>query len=225
MRIGIITALAREAASFRAAQGMLCHDLDYVVTCAGPGPTRAAAAAADCTASGCDALMSWGVAGALVGELAPGALVLASAIHTEDGAELLCDRALNARLAASLAMLAPLHARLASVTEPVLEGTAKRALGAATGCVAVDLESAAIARTAAAVGAAFVAVRCVVDPVAFDLPAAALAGLRADGSVAPAATLTALLRQPSDLPDLLRLATWFRRATSTLARAARALGA
>lgn len=225
MRIGIITALAREAASLGTARGRWCGDLDYVLVCAGPGPARAAAAAVDCTASGCDALISWGVAGALASELVPGTLLLARAVHTEDGAELTCDAALTARFAAALAMLAPTQACLASVSAPLCAGSAKRALGAATGCAAVDLESAAIARTAAGAGAAFVAVRSVVDPVDFDLPAAALAGLRADGGVAPLATLGALLRKPSALPDLVRLAVWFRRATGALASAARALGA
>lgn len=225
MRLGIITALAREAASFRAAQGVLCDGLDYLVDCAGPGQSRAAAGAARCAAAGCDVLLSWGVAGALVPEFAPGSLMLALTIRAEDGTDWACDAALNRRLAARLAPLAPHHARFASVTDPLVTGTAKRALGAATGCAVVDMESAAVARTAAAHGVAFAAIRCVVDPVDFSLPRAALAGMRADGGVAPAATLTALLRHPSELPDVLRLARWFQRATGILTRAARVLGA
>ena len=74
------------------------------------------------------------------------------------------------------------------------------------------MESAALARIAAAAGAPYAAVRCIVDPADFDLPLAALAGMRYDGRQAALATCAALLRRPGELGDLLRLAGWYRAA-------------
>jgi 6-phosphogluconate dehydrogenase len=87
--------------------------------------------------------------------------------------------------------------------------------------IAVDMESAAVARTAQASGVGFAAVRAISDEVDFDVPAAALAGLNDDGSISAAAVLTALCKQPREFRALLELARRFQRAEKSLRQAAR----
>jgi adenosylhomocysteine nucleosidase len=94
--------------------------------------------------------------------------------------------------------------------------TTKRQLHAATGAHAIDLESGSVARVAQANGLPFVAVRAISDPAERGLPPAALVALDRQGGVDLVRVLGSLLRQPSQLPALLRLA-------ADAARARRAL--
>jgi hypothetical protein len=81
---------------------------------------------------------------------------------------------------------------------------AKRALRARTGALAVDNESHVVASAAAARGLPMAAVRVIMDPVTRELPASALAAVRANGTIDLAAVIRSLAREPSDLPMLLR---------------------
>lgn len=224
MKIGIIAALAAEASTFAATDGTFCAEHRYVVTIGGVGPEQAATAAAACLDNGCEVLLSWGLAGGLEPRLPPASLLIATEAIDESGMSWAADAEFNAMLGARLARLGPEKGVVTSVATPVSSVAAKAALHAdRSGAVVVDMESATLARMAAAAGARFAAVRCVVDPADFDLPRAALAGMRADGHTAVMATSAALLRHPQELPDLLRLAGWYRAALRQLARAAHEL--
>lgn len=223
MKIGIVTALAAEAETFAWPAGVLCGSHACTVRTCGVGPRQAEAAARACLAEGCDALVSWGLAGGLDAGLKPASLLVAGSVIDEDGACWPGDAELNALFGARLAGLGAVQRGLVSVAVPVATASAKHALHVQFEAAAVDMESAALARAAAAAGARFAAVRCIVDPAGFDLPRAALAGMRADGRTAVLATCAALLRRPRELGDLLRLAGWYRAALRQLARAAREL--
>ncbi len=95
---------------------------------------------------------------------------------------------------------------------------AKAALRAATGAAAVDMESHVAARVAARHGLRFGVLRAISDTAGRDLPPAACVPLNPDGSVNLPAVLAALARQPSQLPDLLRLARDTSRALRELLR-------
>ena len=223
MRIGIITALAAEARTMPARRGPLLGNHDYTLVVAGPGQVRAERAAAALVAEGCDALVSWGLAGGLARTHAPGALIVATAVYRDSALALDCDPELQAALYARLAPLGASVAPLYSSVDPIGSVAAKAALHARYGAAAVDLESAAIATVANAHGLRFVAVRSLVDPADFDLPPAALAGMTADGRTRPLATLTRILIHPQELPPLLQLARWYHRALRALAAGAAAL--
>ena len=83
---------------------------------------------------------------------------------------------------------------------------AKRVLHLSTGALAVDNESHLVASVAAAQGLPFAAVRVILDPATRVLPAVALAAIRADGTIDLAALMRSVMRAPSELPTLLRLA-------------------
>ena len=85
MRLGIVIALDAEARTLAGRTGhFLSHD-SYQVMVSGPGPQRAEAAARALLAAGCDALMSFGLAGGLAPHLRPGALVLAERVLSAQG--------------------------------------------------------------------------------------------------------------------------------------------
>jgi adenosylhomocysteine nucleosidase len=116
-------------------------------------------------------------------------------------------------------------ADIAGVDSPLADAAGKSALFATSGSVAVDMESAIVARAAERHGLPFAILRVIADPAHRPLPSSALVAMRADGEVDLAAVLGALVRNPHELPALLRLAVDSREAFSVLARARALLGA
>jgi adenosylhomocysteine nucleosidase len=148
-------------------------------------------------------VISFGIAGGLAPHLTPGQWVVASAIVT-DGERHATDRDWSERLLRALP--GAIHATIAGSDAPLVDPHAKRALHARTGALVVDMESHLAARIAAAHGLPFTACRVIVDPAHRNLPPAALLSLRPDGSPDVAAVLRSVMEQPSQLPDLMRLA-------------------
>jgi len=115
-------------------------------------------------------------------------------------------------------------AEIAGVDAPIADASEKRELFAAAGSVAVDMESTFVAQAARRHSLPFAILRVIADPASRPLPYAALVAMRADGEIDTAAVLGALLRNPSQLPALLRLALDSRAAFSALARVRALLG-
>ena len=176
-------------------------------------------ALADATAHGCAGIVSFGTAGGLAPDLAPGALVIANAIDGPFG-RVVTDAGWSARLVAAL-QDTPVWARvtrgtMAAVGAPVVSEQDKASLHHAKGALAVDMESHIAAAFAAARGVPFAVCRAIVDPAWRTLPRAATAGLRDDGSTAILPILRELLKQPSQLGPLLQVASDERAARTTL---------
>lgn len=152
------------------------------------------------------AVLSFGIAGGL--SIGTGALIAASGIW-EDGVLLPVDAAWTARLPGAPGLLAGSSRLLDTIG-------AKAALHAASGAVAVDMESGVAARFAQARGIPFAALRAVADGPEDTLPPAAAVGLNADGSPAIRRVLASLLRQPGQMPGLIRLARASARAHAVL---------
>jgi adenosylhomocysteine nucleosidase len=163
-------------------------------------------------------LVSWGCAAALDPQLAAGDLVLPTAILDTDGTLVethsgwrswCAERAGEAsfRLTSGILCTSP-H---------IVQGTeAKHQLGRATGAVAVDMESGAVARTAAEAGIPFIALRAIADEVDLAMPNSVIRALRPDGHVSIGKLLTMLLLHPGEIPNLLRLGCSFQAAQHTL---------
>jgi adenosylhomocysteine nucleosidase len=115
-------------------------------------------------------------------------------------------------------------AEIAGSDAPIADGIGKTALFAATGAVAVDMESVVVARAAQRHGLPFAILRVVADPSHRELPSAALVAMRADGEVDVGSVLTTLMRDLSQTPTLMRLALDARRAFSALGHARAILG-
>jgi len=170
---------------------------------------------------GAAGILSFGIAGGLDPRLPPGAVILAGGIIAGDK-RWPVDAAWRARLAGPLPEALP--GDLAGVDAPVLSPAGKAAL-AASGALAVDMESHIAVRLAAAHGLAFAALRVVCDPAERAIPPAAIAGMREDGGTDLGAVLRALLSAPGQLPAMIRLASDARAAFAALDRCRRSLGA
>lgn len=223
MQIGIVIALDAEARALPARNGRFLAHAQYQVQVSGPGPLHATAAARELLDTGCDALLSFGLAGGLDPTLRPGTVIVASAVRSADGEPLPCDARLHTDLVLQLATRSPCTAAIYGADSPVIAQADKRALHSGLQVVAVDMESAAIGRVARAHSRPFAVLRCVIDPASFTLPRAALAGIGDDGSSRPLASAAALLRHPQELPDLIRLALWYGAALRALRGAGRLL--
>ena len=171
--------------------------------------------------AGCRSIISFGVAGGLAPDLRPGDCIVASAV-VDSRTSRPTDREWSQKL---LAMVpGARHAPVAGVATAVAHPTAKRALHAQTGAVAVDMESHLVARAAGAHGLAFTAVRVVIDPAHRAVPEAAVAAMDEDGSTDVKALLRELIARPSQLSGMVRIARDAYAARSALMKLRRTLG-
>ncbi len=93
----------------------------------------------------------------------------------------------------------------------------KAALRRSSGCVALDMESGAVARAAAAAGLPFAVLRAVCDPADRTLPPAACLALRPGGRLDGVGVFASILRRPGQLTGLLALGRDAGRAKAALA--------
>jgi adenosylhomocysteine nucleosidase len=215
--IGIVAALPAEAA-------WLGRAGDPWIVISGMGQARAHEAALSLTARGAVALVSFGTAGALAPGLRAGDLVLADGVLS--GSVLIeSDRDWQGRLAGRLAGSLGVHTGTILHADAVVASPSdKSRLFLSTGAVAVDMESAGVARAAAEHDVPWLGVRAIVDAAGQSIPALALDPLGQDGRPRLGPLVAGLARAPSDLAPLLRLGLGFRAARVTLERLARLVG-
>jgi adenosylhomocysteine nucleosidase len=178
-----------------------------------PGLARRLEAALTNEAS---AIISFGVAGGLAPGLAAGTKLVARSVVAENGARYYGDPVWSKRLSCALGGAA--IADIAGVDLPVGGPAERLALHLNTGALAADTESHVAARAAAAHKLPFAAFRVVADPAHRQLPHAALVAIKPDGSLALGAILVSLVRDPRQVPQLMRTANDARLAFAALFR-------
>lgn len=198
-RPGFVTGLTAEAAIARRLG---------LAEAGGGTPVGAARAALRLVQQGADALISFGLAGGLDPDLAPGALVIPAEIVSDTARFAVCG-ALAAQFGAVAGAL---------YASPVVLGRAgeKQAIFARTGCQAADMESGAVAEIAAARGLPFAVLRAVCDPAGRDLPPAAMIALDPAGRITVLRVALSVARQPGQIGALLRVAADARAARRSL---------
>lgn len=155
-------------------------------------------------ARGVSGIISFGIAGGLAPHLVPGDWVVASGVRNGNDV-IATDRPWTQRL---LEMLpGAVHAEVAGADAVVASAEEKRGLHRETGAAAVDMESHIAAKIAADHRIPFVACRVIIDPAHRTLPPAATLGLRLDGTPDVPAVFRSLRQKPSQLPDLIRVAS------------------
>ena len=188
-------------------RGRLADGASCLVVQTGIGRARAAAAAAAAPPAG--AFLACGCAGALVGWLAAGDLVTAESVIALEA-----DGRAGERLPAAGAGLAAwaagrgfrVHAG-GLVASPVVLRTAEaKAALRATGALAVEMESGALAAAARARGIPFAALRVVLDGAGEVLPAGLGVIDEATGEVRAGRALAAMALHPRLWPAAARLA-------------------
>lgn len=186
-----------------------------VLAIPGGGDAARLEAALEAAAPRASMLLSCGIAGALDPALVAGDVVAYLSQCSREGGS-------PEQQAASPVTLAPRvrggtwderlkaalpHARLGLIIgQDHIAATAgeKAALRAATGALAVDMESHIAARVASRRGLPFAAIRAISDTGSETLPPAALVGMNPDGSMALGKVLASLARRPAQLPALIR---------------------
>jgi adenosylhomocysteine nucleosidase len=167
---------------------------------------------------GARGVVSFGVAGGLAPDLAPGTCIIGSAIVSgADGGNRVSthdDWSKSLLRAIPDAVCGTLYGSVGPITHP----RAKAALYKKTGAVAVDMESHIVGDVAAAHGLPMAAIRVITDPAARALPPSVLAAMRPSGAVDIAALIWSLLKRPCDMPALMRLALDANAARATLVR-------
>ncbi len=194
----------------------------------GVGVARAASAARWLVAEGATALAVVGVSGGLDPRLRPGDLVVADAVLEAGGAAgggIATDPDRSGLLyeAVSAEGLRVRRGAVISASRPVSSAGDKAALHDRCAALAVDMESAAVARAAAEGNRPLVVLRAVCDAADQSVPDDFLVSLDDDGSVRPSVLLRRLAVRPSLVGDLVRVERGFSAAVASLRHAWRAL--
>jgi adenosylhomocysteine nucleosidase len=228
---GIVVALPEELSTLSAkkiAKGRVGEISDNIlVICSGAGRENAQFAAELLVAQGASRLISWGCAGALDAELKPGDLMLATSCM--DANQVVVEPHNEDWLVHGRACLdnhAQIHihtGRLAESKGIAATSQDKARLAQATGAIAVDMESIAIAKVAQKHGLPFLSIRAIADPLGMDLPKAVSHALNDHGDVELGKLLIYVLWHPTELLDLIRLGLYFNAAKKTLRKVAKQL--
>lgn len=200
-RLAVIAALEIEARTL----DFLSNEPELRVYVSGPGPERAGIAARGAIAEGAGALLAWGIAGALGGDVDCGDVIVPARVLSAAG-EWTLNAAWRQRVAAALGTRFGVgESALYSSAQVVTRPQAKRDLAERTGAAAVDMESAAVAEAAAAAGLPCIVIRVIADGPDDTLPEGIEALLTSDGRTRYRGLLPLLLA-PWRIPALLMLA-------------------
>lgn len=144
---------------------------------------------------GCTHLLSFGCAGGLLPDLAPGTVIAADHVIV-DGDEIVCDPLLSDKFSAHrLLRGGVLHSDVLIATQDD-----KHHAVTISQCLAVDMESGYVAQS----GLPFAVLRVICDDAERDLPPAAIDGMR-DGKIHLPGLLKSLLRAPQQIPTLITM--------------------
>jgi adenosylhomocysteine nucleosidase len=205
-----------------AAEARIARAAGFQVILGAGDPSRTAQLVTAAAQQGARCLVSFGVAGGLAPHLLPGDVILSTEVIGATcrwRADPSFDREM-ARLAARIGALA---GPVLGASDPLASEAQKRQAWYDTGALAVDLESAIVARVAQAADIPFLVLRTIADPATRALPPAALIPLAADGTPALGRIVAAVLRRPRQIAGLFGLARETRRALAALACPAHAL--
>ena len=221
--IGIVTALPGEAkalAGHRCRQktkgflhrhAVLKDETKLVVVQSGMGMDNAFSAANWLSEEGVAALGCFGVSGGLDPGLRIGDLVFADAVFVEgdDGASLVWERggcdsdvAFNFQAANGLTVS---WGPIVTVQKPVFNAAGKRALFDRTGALAVDMETAAVARAASRSGLPFFAIRTICDAADVTIPESIYQCVDQQGRPRFSHLFGLIIRKPLLISHLLRM--------------------
>jgi hopanoid-associated phosphorylase len=210
------------AATGLAAEARIARRCDGVMAIAGGGDeARLAALLEKAISERTRGIISFGICGGLRPDLKPGTCIVGTAVLF-DGSPYKADAAWTKKIAACLP-----QAELGLVTGSrtvVADPREKRALQEATGAIAADMESHVVAQIAEKHGLPFAILRAVADPAHQKLPAAAIHGMKPDGSTDVRGVLKSLSSEPGQMTELMRVAANAWRARASLLRCHRLLG-
>ena len=217
-RLGIITGISREAQCLAGAPADPSSHREIPLFRSAFGPDAAARAAQGLVEQGVGGLASAGIAGGLDPLLRAGDLLLPREVVGPERiypVDPLWRDGLAGRLGGKIE-----QGRLLGVDVTIAGVAEKAALAKQHDARAVDMESHAVARVAAAASLPFLAVRVIADPAGRTIPRAALQAIGPDGSLRPGRAIGAFMLRPWEIVGCLRLFADERAALRSLRRVA-----
>src|SRR4051794_25121853 len=188
----------------------------------GAGDPHRTAALVEAAAPQAKCLISFGIAGGLAPHLRAGDVILSTEVIAEDR-RWRANESFQSEVSDLARRIGAVRGPIFGARDILATEDDKAQAWRDTGAIAVDLESAIVARAADAAGIPFLVLRTIADPATRQLPPAALIPLSEDGTPALRRVLSEVLRRPQQIAALFGLARETRRALTALAGPARAL--
>jgi len=220
-KLGIIAALSSEARCFASidinpdSYGVISGN--SFIYYSGIGPKNATKAAESLIDTKIDALVSWGSVGALDPNLVPGDIVLPMfVINYANKRQYPVNEPWRGALKSRLVHKTIYEGSIVSTRDVQSGPRQKRELHQATGAIAVDMESAAIAAVANKEKKPFMVIRSISDTVAMHIPNSVIDGTDQYGRVSILELSAGLMKNPTELLHYPRLIRSFARTKQSL---------
>ena len=201
----------RKAGGFPYGRTVLKNGVELVVVQSGMGMDNAFSAAGWLSENGLAVLGCFGVSGGLDPQLGAGDLVFADAVFVkrDDEVSLAWERGVRDSDVTldpeAVKGLTISRGPIVTVQKPVLNTLGKRALFVRTGAVAVDMETAAVARAATGSGLPFFAIRAICDSADVTIPESIYQCLDQQGRPRFPHLFRLIIRNPLLISHLLRM--------------------
>ena len=219
----IVVALKRERRAVMAALDNTTSSSTVLLS--GIGAPNAAKIAQQVHTCGHGALACIGLAGGLSPQLRCGDIVIANEVVDDSGERIALDATWRAAATKRLGSARSwCEGPLLSANTIVSAEASKYCLFQRTGAIAVDMETAALARAAGAYRLRMLALRVVGDEQAVSLPPVLPQLVDRFGSLRPGRAFSQLARRPGLMTELWRLARVIREAERSLTEAVHCLG-
>lgn len=189
------------------------------VALSGAGPNNAQRSAEQLLDRGVRRLISWGCAAGLKESMRPGDITLPNCIVDANGNVIQVSTSWHSHAARLLQGASGLPIKIGTLIESkclIAESSEKIRVHSETGAIALDMESAAIAKVAQRQKADFIAIRAVADPVTMSLPNSVSQALTDQGDIQLDKLFRSLARRPWEIPSLIQLGRNFHRAKKAL---------
>lgn len=220
MSLGILVALPEELLSLskvKLKQGEYTRLANNIlVSLAGTGAKNAKKATEQLLAAGAKQIISWGCAGALAPNLKAGDLIIPKLIQTQSNKQLNTHPVLRTKIINALTEQIYFEGTLLESSSIIAKAEEKSALFNEKSTIAVDMESAAAAEICKKTGTPFIAIRTIVDPANFNLPAAISHSINSAGNVDLSKLIIYIICHPSELLSLIQLGLHFKAANKKL---------
>lgn len=217
MKLGIVTGIQSESDCLSG----IAELGDVVIRCSAARPDYAHQCASELVDLGCDALLSFGIAGGLSPEVSAGQVILSSSVVLPNGESVHTDSGWRQRLVDKLSTDNPVVIDVTSGSETIVADISeKNVLHRNTKGIAVDMESHRVAMVAREHTLPFLVIRAVSDAHNQSIPKSALGVIDVTGRPGYVKVMSEILRRPADIPKLIRLSGDTRQALSNLRRVA-----
>ncbi len=222
LKLGVVTALPTEAnclTKYSYPLKKITTINETLIMVSGIGSENATSAARELINNGATALVSWGTAGGLSEDLHPGDILLPDSVRLEndDNQQFRTDHDWQQRLINQIIPnLKPHKGLLLQAGEVITNIDQKSKLHYKTAAIAVDMESWSIAKIADQKKLPFLIIRSVVDTSHETIPLSAINSIDEFGQTNPASLTSSLIKNPRDIPKLIRLGKHFQQARKNL---------